>query len=303
MNFYYCCQCKEVNQNVDQLLFVEASLTKGFCSEECLLEFYGPLMSHFEELDLTARKKLKLVEEDVYSLRGTEFLLEDTLKNFEKHFLLKNRINEEYHFFLKKIKSYKKVKKPFYVLVVAFVLEDKASLVLFHTVTCEIKLIESLTAGTEVVGATESETAELKSEGSSTKAGAVNYMNINLKKEVIDMIDQKKSSMLADLLAKRSNVDIPFEDFHIYDQFGALTLSEPDELYRYTEDGEDIFVYIKTHSVQNRSFYYLIVCLYYSTNEDQMQDILIPILSFPSLDPKIYQEYKKGEQITGTLKN
>ncbi|MFN8369696.1 MAG: hypothetical protein U0T83_03620 [Bacteriovoracaceae bacterium] len=299
MNFYYCSQCKEINYHVEQLLFVEPSLSKGFCSEECLLEFYGPLMNYFEQLDLDNRKKLKLVEEDIYSLRGTEFLLEETLKKFEQHLVLKNRINEEYHFFVKKINSYKKIKTPFYVLVIAFVLEDKASLVLFHTVTNESLLIEKLTANAENITTKKNDEAKAKNDSS----GTVNYMNINLKKEVVDLIDQKKSSMLADLLSKRSNADIPFEDFHIYDQFGTQTLAEPDELYRYDDEGEEFFVYIKTHSVQNRSFYYFIICLYYTSNEEQMQDILIPILSFPSVDPKIYQEYKKGEQITGTLKN
>jgi len=48
MNFnnplYFCTECKKVIPRLDQLLFVDGNSSKGFCCEECIEDFYRPLI-------------------------------------------------------------------------------------------------------------------------------------------------------------------------------------------------------------------------------------------------------------------
>ncbi len=84
----------------------------------------------------------------------------------------------------------------------------------------------------------------------------------------------------------------------MYQQFYRETLEKPDEIYRWTDsEGDELYSYIKVHDSKGISFYYIVICI------GKLATQLLPVLSFPTLDPALYNAYKKGQLITGKLKN
>ena len=70
----------------------------------------------------------------------------------------------------------------------------------------------------------------------------------------------------------------------------------------YNDEGDEIVTYIKSHVQQGQTFFYIVVCMKKDQNGGK-EEILLPIVSFPSIDPTLYQKYKKGEMVSGQIKN
>lgn len=120
----------------------------------------------------------------------------------------------------------------------------------------------------------------------------------------IEAIEGRRSALFSKLLSERSAHDIPVESFAQYEGLAQSTLELPDEIYRSIEEtGEIFFTYIKSFQLQKSSFFYIVICLHYSTDVESGEDTLIPMISFPSCDGELYNKYKRGEKISGNLKS
>ena len=121
---------------------------------------------------------------------------------------------------------------------------------------------------------------------------------LEIDQDAITALESKKSTLLAGLLERRLPTDIDFELFQVYQQFYRETLEKPDEIYKWTDnEGDELYSYIKVHDSNGISFYYIVICI------GKLAAQLLPVLSFPTLDPGLYNAYKKGQLITGKLKN
>lgn len=296
--FYYCNNCKKILTDLEELLFVEESSPRGFCSEDCIETFYQHLVDHFEKIDKNLRIKLILPEEDCLHFVGKPKLMELTLSNPHEVWHFENDINEKYFIFHRECKE--KSVKPFTMIVICMVFSNKPSFILSATATRSTELLEHYRQGEKFEVAL-IEGDSLPKQIDPPENG---LQSIEINEEQLEELELKKSQLLANLLEERSPSDIPFERFNIYDDFIEETLNRPDEIYtRRDDEGDNILTYIKAHELNGISFYYFCVCMKLNKDNEEGLETLLPILTFPSLDGEIYEIYKRGEQVTGSLKN
>jgi hypothetical protein len=125
-----------------------------------------------------------------------------------------------------------------------------------------------------------------------------------LPQDVIDNIENLRSSYLADYLHVRSESDIPMEKFSYYDNCIEPCISEPDEVCEFIDKSGCILnTHIKSFSyAPEDSFFYYVICLKldekFKDQETPDEDVLIPVLSFPSNSRDIYSHFRKGDMIT-----
>lgn len=291
---YYCNHCKTFLDKLEDLLFVEEASSRGFCSENCIEKFYQHLVDHFEEKDKNLRGEFDILEEDCLKYVGKPKLMELVLSSPHEMWHFDNEIKEEYFCFIRKVAE--KGSDPFHLIVVCMIFDNKPSFILSATATRNENLLAHYRSGKEletehVVDPTTDELSE-------------GFQTVELEEEVIESIELKKSQLLANLLEERSPSDIPFEKFMMYDDFVEETLQNPDEVYKRQDDeGDNILTYIKAHELNGISFYYFCVCMRYEKAMKEGIETLLPILTFPSLDGEICEIYRKGEKVTGALKN
>lgn len=288
--FYFCCECKVQISKVDDVLLVDDSVYKGFCSEECIEGFYKPLMKHYKDLEIGIRSKLQL--EENFDDQG-EFI-HQCVNSPDEIWLQTNGLGEKLYVLFKEVESEGKV----YVAVGCMMFENRPSFVVFHVVSRNVEIIKEFQLGEKIdfdlkFGKDE-DVSQLEPSGFQVADDPDFEKNI----------EQKKSQELALLIERKKESDIDIENYPLYDEFLHKTLENPDEIYEYKDqDDEMLYCYIKAHSKQNVSFYYICIVFHVETDHSKNQDVLIPLLSFPSLDPELLSEYQKGSKITGQTMN
>jgi hypothetical protein len=279
---YYCSECKKIITNLDQLLFVENNSSKGFCSEACIEDFYRPIMFHFEKLAKTARINLGLEFEDISTSLDDKALVEDILANPSEIWQTPNALNE-------KIITYIKRFSDFSAVLIGIFYNDDASFILLLEKTKSDKLLnefrgsEKINLSTKAVPETEFTEEDFT---------------------FMQLLESKKSKLLAELLLKRKEDDIAFEDFTKFEKFFEQTLQDPDEVFETKDNEGDIFFnYIKNYSEANRTFFYIISCLKRVDSETSTEINVFPVLAFPTNDLNLFSEFRIGTRISGQLKN
>jgi hypothetical protein len=293
MNFktdvYLCNECKKIIDDVDSLLFVEEESTRGFCSELCIEQYYSPLFNFYEQQEKEFRKELQLEHEECLSMLDDPSLIDKLLNHPDEIWCSQNEMEEKVYGFIGKFADQNDV--GYYLMTLCLLYERKPSFIFVASCTRSKELADKFKIG-----------VKMKHLESFSKAEPVDQ-NEEME-DLISGVEAKKSSFLAELLEKRSPADIPFESFPVYDMFFEQTVEEPDEIYSYNdEEGDCIFVYIKAHDKDGVSFYYFVVSFNFQSNYEDRLESLLPIISFPSVDPELYRSYCKGDRLTGSLKN
>lgn len=296
---YFCTNCRKKVEKVQQLLFVEES-KRGFCSETCIVEFFSPYMEAFDHEELEFRHMLGLPSSEV----GAEIfqnreLFDKVLYSADEIWYEKNEINEE--FFTHILKTGED-KDQYYIIVCTY-FEGEPSFVFFKTVTRNTKLVDMYRKNKRLddkvsnVKTKEETTIEMTQEEEELMD------EINLPAELVEDLELKKSEYLAQLIERRNDSDIPIEEYPNYDQFLSLTLEDPDEEYSDTDDnGDKVMIFIKSFQMNGNSFFYIATCLGLEL-PNITETVMIPILSFPSVDTELYKYYAVGHKKNGKLKN
>ena len=279
---YYCSECKKIINNLDQLLFVENHSSKGFCSETCIEDFYRPIMFHFEKIAKTARINLGIEFEDISTGLDEKQLVEDILANPSEIWQTPNELNE-------KIFSYIKRYSDFSAVLIGIFYNEDASFILLLEKTKSENLLNEL-RGHEKINFS----AKAVADAEFTEEDFT----------FMQLLESKKSKLLADLLLKRKDDDIAFEDFAKFEKFFEQTLQDPDEVFETKDNEGDIFFnYIKNYSEGNRAFFYIISCLKRIDSETSTEINVFPVLAFPTNDLNLFSEFRIGTRISGQLKN
>lgn len=300
MNFkkpvYHCSECKKILPEVEDLLFVEENSNRGFCSEPCIEKYYTPLISYYEGLEKKLRKKHHIVDEPCLVYVGKQSYMESVLSRPTQIWKLANELGEELYAFIGEFKEAQtNFQNTFYLIILCSVYDSKASFIFSVTATKDRNLLQEYQIGEAIPDPktfiSETPSLETKSE-------------LDIAPEAIEMIESKKSVYLAQLLEERSVADIPFEKFSLYEDYFDITLENPDEVYmRRDSEGDEIYTYIKAHEQDGVSFYYFILLLKIDSRWAPAPNTLLPIVSFPTVDGDIYNQYREGEQLEGGLKN
>lgn len=294
---YHCSECKKIIEDIEQLLFVEENSNKGFCSESCIEKYYASLIDYFELQEKKVRKKHGLNDEPCLVYVGKQSYMESVLSRPKQIWKMTNDLGEEFYSFIGEFKEAKtNFQNTFYLIIVCSVYDARASFIFSATATKDRNILKEFQFG-EAIADPKAFVAETPDISEKTTA-------LDVAPEAMEFLESKKSSYLAQLLEERSVADIPFEKFPLYEDFFDLTLENPDEVY-HTKDseGDEIYTYIKAHEQSGVSFYYFILLVKIDRRWSPEEDMLLPIVSFPTVDGEIYNKYKEGEQLSGALKN
>jgi hypothetical protein len=279
---YFCCECKKVIPNLNDMLFVESHSSKGFCSEACIEDFYRPIMFHFEKIAKASRVYLGIEYENITSTLDDKQLVEDILANPSEIWKTPNELNENIFTYVKRYSDHS-------AALIGIFYNDDASFILLLEKTRSDKFLNELRGSQQV-------NAEVRS----TREAEFSEEDFNF----MQLLEAKKSKLLADLLIKRKDDDIAFEDFSKFENFFEITLQEPDEVFENKDNEGDIFFnYIKNFNEGNRTFFYIISCLKRADSETSTEINVFPVLAFPTNDLSLFSEFRVGTRISGQLKN
>ena len=97
------------------------------------------------------------------------------------------------------------------------------------------------------------------------------------------------------MLEIRDPHDIPELDFAKYESYAPLCLSNPDEIRMdKTENGEQVHIFLSTFTNEGGKFTYIVVCFCLDLEPTYV------LLSFPTRDKKLLEEFKRGEKLEVT---
>ncbi len=310
---YFCSHCKSIHDQLEALYFVEDDSKRGFCSEACIESFYSPIFKYYEKIEVELRKKLGLVAEDFSHYIQDVHLMERILKSPDMIYELENDLEERTYAFLLKVER-EGNSRPVWIIVLCLVSDGRPSFLLLVTATESEEFLSVFQFGHQIEDIQDflSESIDelelpfidqsVSAEDGTLPEEISEQVEIDM--ETHDSIEQKKSSVLAELMELRSVADIPYENFHLYHQFMASTLESPDEVYTHLDSaGDRIRTYIKAHDKDGVSFFYFVICYDLGSGVSSSGQAFVPILGFPSLDGELSQRYRHGDKVSGKLKN
>lgn len=294
---YFCTNCRKRVDKVQNLLFVEES-KRGFCSESCIVEFFSPYMEAFDHEELEFRHMLGLESSEV----GAEIfqdreLFDQVLYYPGEVWYEKNEIQEEFY---THILSFGEGNKYFYIITCTY-FEGEPSFVFFKTVTQSSALVDMYRKQKRIDDNFAS--ADVGKSTEDDEEAGEELTEINLPAEMVEDLELKKSEYLAVYLERRQDHDLPIEDFPRYEQFLGLTLEDADEEYLTEDDaGDEVMTFIKSFQMNGIFFFYIACCVRITLS--QVGDkVMIPILSFPSIDQQLYKYYAVGQRKNEKLTN
>lgn len=298
---YFCTSCRKRVDKVQGLLFVEES-KRGFCSENCIVDFFSPYMEIFdnEELEFRHMAGLESSEVGAETFQNKE-LFDQVLYDPTEVWYEKNEIQEEFY---THIFNYGEEKQFYYIATCSY-FEGEPSFVFFKTVTKSLELVNryrKLKRMDDKIINNEVELDPFIKEEVEDKLEE-GLEEVNLPADLVEDLELKKSEYLADFIERRNDSDIEIELFTEYEQYLNLTLDDPDEEYMQEDDaGDEIMTFIKSFQMNGKSFFYIACCVKLTLVQVK-EKVMIPILSFPSIDQELYKFYAVGAKKNGKLKS
>ena len=290
LDYSFCYECKKFIEQASSVLLQDLPDTHCFCDETCLQAFYRSYINYLKEQESLCRQKLRLESEQI---ADREELSQAVLQEPDEIRQFQGKLGKIVYLFFKELRE---DKFKIYGVAICLMLRERAPLVLFSTLTRSLKLILEYKRAGKKIPASEDE--KMPSE--------TRPVEFSVEADLEESIKRKKSRELAKLMEMKQDGDIQVEEFSLYEQYLGLTLGDPDEVYEFADDDKDggkLYAYIKAFNRGNRSFYYIAICHLYHVDREREQDVLIPVINFPTLDVKIYQHYQRGEKLAGPLKN
>ncbi len=281
---FLCTECKSIHHSLDEMYFVEENSSKGFCSENCIETFYRPLLEYYEKIEFDFRKELNLLDEIVLFGLSDEELMSRLIQAPDEIYKYTNPLGEELYTYIKLInKGY------FTVLCTSF--KNEPSYIFLTIKTISKELLDRFKIGEKLL---------LEDR----------FKEHNLE----EIIENKKSEILANLITLNNSTDIQIEDYYHYDHFFEPTLQDADEIYEFKDQHGDVLLsYIKTFEYNQKALFFIVVCIKSDSksfsgqlNElDQIENqmTIFPVIGFPTQSSEIYGQFKKGRLLSGKISN
>lgn len=278
---YFCTHCRKSVEKLTELYFVEENSHKGFCGELCIEKYYLPVVEKFEENDKFVKNECKYHSGDFDYLNNNNEVVEKIFNAPDEVYYQVNELGEMYYFF------HKRFPEGHFGISICHMYNSEPSFIYLCSVTDSEKVVEYYKAGSK---------AKIKRKED----------NLNLSKELIDHIEQKKSVFLAMVIQNKSEKDISFEEYPVYQKYLSNTMSEPDEIYELKDnEGDTFFSYIKTFEFNGNSFYYISLCVRDPSVEvkPELNESVFPVVSVPTTCANLYKFFKSDLIITKSIKN
>ncbi len=275
-------------ESSDTLMLVEEEASRCFCSEDCIMGFYGPRNDYFDLNAQRIRAELKLPEKDkLLQYKNSEEKIKQTLEEPDEVWEQENEVGEVYYTHLK---EFKVGTSSFWMIIICFHFQEEPSYIFLTEVTNSKELVNYYRS--------EEEFSLIQYEADNEPP------ELEIPTEILESVELKKSNFLALLLQSRDESDIEYEKFFLYEKNTVTTLEDPDEIFKHRDEENDtLLTYVKSFPEDNGNFFYIVVCMKVDLDSSADDDVLIPIISFPSTDPNLYMKYATGERISGNIKN
>jgi hypothetical protein len=298
---YFCNQCGKEIENISDIYITSEKSTAPFCSEDCIVEHYSREIEFFSEKERSIREQFQLGEE---SLEGVAGQVRETIENYTEAWMDKNELGLEYYTLFHEVEH---EGRPVHIILITLFYDGRPSVILHHTRTLHSELLRYYRKGKLIKGTPQKvKSLEDIDEGSghAVEDETVDKEELVLPQVVIERIENLRSVYLADYLKVRGETDIPMEKFSYYDNCIEPCITEPDEVCEFIDkSGSVLNTHIKSFSyAPEDSFFYFVICLKleekYKDEGGEEDDVLIPVLSFPSTSSDIYSYFRKGDMIT-----
>lgn len=314
MNLYFCQNCRVKISAFEDSLIIDSNNKNLFCSEACIEEFYRPLIAYFTQYERDQISALGIREDN----KEYNNDLQECMANPNEIYCLKNEVEESFYF-----AHYLNPSNNVYTILGLLVYQGRPSFIFFNSCTKIKELADKFKIGEKIQfsmpstippGSDENPSSDIEgvqdsfddenSLESETSEQELSQKEVEFEK----FIELKKSQELADLInsfeVEGFGHDIGIENFHLYEKCLHPTLESPDEVYEFKDrDGDNLFIYIKVFNEKKLSYFYIAMVHLFDTDADKDQDVLIPILSFPTINAELYRSYQRGERIIGATKN
>ena len=199
---YFCFECKKSIPSLDQVYLVEDGQLLTYCSELCVKDFFSPMKEHFLKKHTKNQQDMGLLEESGLPNSNDIDALQKILRESTKVFEMENEFGFKITSFLSEMEF---VGKEVHSVLICLMYDEKPSLVLFQAYSYSKELLKKMVEGEEL---SEQQVSDKKEHSGSSD-------DIELDKDTLQRMEQKKSKVLADLLAVRAETDIPLSLIHI----------------------------------------------------------------------------------------
>ena len=280
---HFCHSCRQLLANLDKAFVIDDKKPLGFCSESCIISFYRPFIESFELSEKEKRAKLG-IEDEVFADSQVSTIVEQTLEAADETSCDHDDFGNSFHYLHREFEG---PDGPIYCTLVTKFFDEKPSFLVHHIISKHTKLIDQY----KILELTDNQQR-------------INKEQVIIDKTVMEDVGQMKSELLAKMLELRRADDIALEKFTEYEQYLEFTLSEPDEVFEYKdEEDRSINISIKAFSKDSESFFYYVIALKVDSHHEVSLDdeVLVPVLSFPSIGQEIYFYYKKGSKTMGKI--
>lgn len=279
-NLLFCTQCDLPVDDIENMHFIDDKSNKGFCSAECITQHYNSISHRLKLEELTIRSELG-IEVEPWKV------ISDDLDNLVLYHPLEkrkyiNHIGDRYFIHIA-------LNDGVYLIYICSHFNDDVSYIFHKVRTRSQKMLSRYRIGENINRSSQLEQEEEKISD-----------HFEVEPEILEELELRKSTALADLLSMRSDDDISFEEFIDYESYLSSTLEGPDEIFDDSED--ELSTYIKSFKRDDFSFFYVVVCWKSPQVKDNHQ-LLLPIIAFPSIDQDLYKHYAVGERTNKIVKN
>lgn len=292
-----CQNCAKQLAKDSRALFVEEEVGRIFCTEDCITAYFGPDIErlekqYFEALstsDLTVKDREKYAHLRHVTLQEPDEVWREKTLSGDNRFTL--------------ISEFQPGSKPIWCVCICLFLRGEPSFLYLSFPTKNAALVNQYRRGEQVQwvkpNQKPSTTPHRGKKTGASSAPAGQDEDTDVEEVIAPVIDgladawTEEETMRAQLSGERRADDIPSADYALYEAHLNETLEAPTELWRIQLTSHKVLpVY---HFIREyEDSWYLIVAQ--ETEEDDQIEILD---AFPTRDPDLVQQYRRGEQELG----
>lgn len=269
----FCQSCRKVMSSDDQIVYVEESSTRYFCSEKCIRTYYDPMADYYRKAHFAIRDAHDIPEADFTQYESYAPL---TLNSPDEVWSETNEHGETFFFFLK---SFMNEGGSFFYSVMCFCLELEPTYVLFAFPTRDKKMVEEYRRGKRV------ETTNLENEIESV---AEPELGTHAEAE---LLSKQGNAIEEEMLKHRSKTDIDPKEFDDYAHLLEQAIESPDEVWEISDDHEHSLLTMILRG--DDGMHYVVICSADPRAEEGQENWRV-LYSFPTKDPDLVQIYRRG---------
>lgn len=291
-----CAECGTDLRTAEKALFVEEEVGRVFCSEPCISNYFGSDIERMEKEylklksndDLPAGERKKLEHLRWVTLQEPdEVWREKTLSGDQRYTL---------------IAEFSPRKEPVWCLCLCLFLRGEPSFLYLALVTQDPELVDHYRRGERVEWESLRDKARPETRGGELR-GAVDSADEagNAEQRSASLAEPftHEEMLRAAASRSRSDQDISSQEFSQYQAYLEPTLETPDEVWSIAQPNSEsdllIYHFIKQIRSGDSTLWYVIVAQETDTEEDQLEILD----AFPTRDPQLVEQFRRGQKEVG----